>query len=405
MEKQNDQNHKNDPDTLLLEDIHHIASRLKKRNVNEEHHRKVDKFEKFMEDMQEFLNEPISAEEDPVLWESMAIQQKFDEYSKRTAPQDGKKKKKPAAVTLASISEIKSRICEVDAGERESDAQREAAQSSRQFVKNMQDQLWGEEDKKERLPTQKAKASQGSFVEQIEKSLLRKQEEENPDLFRPLGSRVRRKIIHMPETPAPPSQTIEKSTYEWKYKKKSIQELQNFLDANRSMLPENIQSRNKEVQENMEVTYNAEKVNEMEEGKKNEEEVKKGIDDYDEFMNEMEEFLSAPDGSATEVDFKSEIERYIDLIEEPKEARSKQTSSAKPSPKKLNLDWVEELGKQEESKAKPGAPVTTDKKYVGELKNRLFEEVNKSGAKKDEVHVPRVRTFSIKSTYEKLSKE
>ena len=40
------------------------------------------------------------------------------------------------------------------------------------------------------------------------------------------------------------------------------------------------------------------------------------VAEYNALMNEVEEYLTAPDVSTDEIDFKSEVERYLDLIED-----------------------------------------------------------------------------------------
>ena len=64
---------------------------------------------------------------------------------------------------------------------------------------------------------------------------------------------------------------------------------------------------------------------ECEEPEDNEEEER--VVEYNALMNEVEEYLTAPDASKAEIDFKSEVERYLDLIED-KETVEKPVSSA-----------------------------------------------------------------------------
>ena len=56
------------------------------------------------------------------------------------------------------------------------------------------------------------------------------------------------------------------------------------------------------------------------------EEEEEKIAEYNALMNEVEEYLTAPDVSKAEIDFKSEVERYLDLIED-KEAEVKPASA------------------------------------------------------------------------------
>ncbi len=106
LEQQDDLKNDHTPDAL--DEIYEITNRLNMRNADKEHQRKIEEYERFMEDMQEFLNKPISAEEDPDLWKSMIAQQMFEERCEHAAPKEGRNKKL-AAVTLTNIEAIKSK--------------------------------------------------------------------------------------------------------------------------------------------------------------------------------------------------------------------------------------------------------------------------------------------------------
>ena len=51
------------------------------------------------------------------------------------------------------------------------------------------------------------------------------------------------------------------------------------------------------------------------------------VAEYNALMNEVEEYLTAPDVSTAEINFKSEVERYLDLIEDKEEEVKPATAS------------------------------------------------------------------------------
>ncbi len=402
------------------EDLQEITARVSKRNAEEEQKKKAEEYSKFMEDIQDILSKPLSPEEDPGLWDAMMEE---DRKTKKSRKKTKEAKEKPAIV-LTNVDKIKSRL-QKEKTDQENRQQSKLEKSkseggSSRYVKGLQDQLWGGPSKDEGK-AEKNRATQGRFVEQIGRTLMKKQEQPDDSILKPTRARVARKIIPMPETEQQAAATetkAKKSSYEWKYKKKDIQELQNFLEENKAMLPQGVKDRSKDVGDNMATREEEKKLDDDDENEEEEEDGKKEnpsaakdkmVEDYDTFMSEIEEFLSAPDHSAREVNFKTEIEKYMDLIEEPKKKakkskKAKSSEAAKiPKPKKLNLDWIEDLNRPEDD-IRLQQQHQSDKRGVDDLRERLVQELNKD-AKKGDVHVPKVGTSSIKSTYEKMSKE
>lgn len=148
---------------------------------------------------------------------------------------------------------------------------------------------------------------------------------------------------------------------------------------------------------------------------------------YNELMEEVDRFLTAPDRTKGEIDFKAEVEKYLDLIEEPSNAKptpaaQKKKTAAKakkvvPSedkakrPKKLiDVSLWNDFNKQQQQQEAPGPRRSPspprDNKYVADLRNKLLQELD--GPRRgdgDGPHVASAGTSAIKRTYERLNQK
>ena len=96
--------------------------------------------------------------------------------------------------------------------------------------------------------------------------------------------RVPKKIIPMPEEPK--QSNIERSSYEWKYKQKNIEDLQQFLDENAEMVPTSLKTRLNDVRDNL-TDDEAEDSSEDEEDDGLDAADRKKIREYDDLMAEV----------------------------------------------------------------------------------------------------------------------
>ena len=95
-----------DPEALLKK-IHETMKRLKAKNPDKDHEKKIEEYSKFMEDIQGYLEEPISPQEDPFLWEAMLDQQRLEAETSNRGNSTSKVK---PVITLTNIEAIKSKI-------------------------------------------------------------------------------------------------------------------------------------------------------------------------------------------------------------------------------------------------------------------------------------------------------
>ena len=118
------------------------------------------------------------------------------------------------------------------------------------------------------------------------------------------------------------------------------------------------------------------------------------------FHYKVEEYLGAPDTSTAEIDFKSEVERYLDLIEDHKvEAASDKPTMTTTNnvvkrrpPKKLNINALEEeikrssqvfsdnspdvLGSAADSALSAVSANKPESKSIKDLQNKLIAEMH-----------------------------
>jgi hypothetical protein len=133
---------------------------------------------------------------------------------------------------------------------------------------------------------------------------------------------------------------------------------------------------------------------------------------YDHFIEEVDQFLSAPDKSSEEIDFKTEIEKYLDLIEEPaneeeikEQQKSYGTLKISRKPQKLNLSSLgfetSLSGTDLDDEDKQQRP--KDSKFIKDMQSKLAGDAAKDSPK-DEIVIHTVGTSRLTKEFEKLGK-
>jgi len=357
----------------LLNEISELKSRFKDRDVEDEHKRKMEEYEKFMEEMNNFVHEPIVPK-----FENKVVKHK--EVKKAVDP----------TLKFVKVNSILKDL--TDGKDYEEDGVENVPKGNSKYVKELQNQLW----KNQTLEVQPEKHQRdgGSMVSQIGTHLARR----NEQFQRPSRSRVRKKIIHVPGVGAPQEHVKRNSTYEWKYKKKSIQELQQLLDDNKEKVPETLANKSKDVKDNMSMEAAEQGSNLQDDTIDDEDEA---VNEYEHLMTEVDRYLSAPDADTTEVDFKSEIERIIDLIEEPKRDQSRDNIFCKPG--KLNVAQIHASMLAKDDATNKEDEIVA-KGHIKDLSEKLQEDLQRDAAK-EEVRVATVGTDTIKNFLEKKTRE
>jgi len=370
----------------LISEVKTLSSRLVKRDALKEHEEKMKEYASFMEEIQDYLKEPVISNEEKSFKDDI---QNYIQLAAATANKKKLAKKKivekskPVSDLIlgGSIAEIKLKLKE---------------QSNYFESPKMYNNDGGSASIAQLI---------GSLQQKSESNV---QNNYQSKLFDVEGnaevSKIRDKFEN--ETNETGEEIETKSSYEWKYKKKSIMELQKYLYSHGHLIPASVSKTLSSVERNLVNVSNDEQSIENEKGEQEK------VDDYNQFMEKVDQFLNAPDKSSEEIDFKTEIEKYLDLIEEPaneeeKKEQQNNCSTAKISrkPQKLNLTNLvfDKSESDDVEKNNLLSPRQIDSKFIKDMQQRLVGELTKE-APKEEVVIHTVGTNRLTKEYEKLGK-
>ncbi len=394
------------------EDLKEMSSRLLK-TAREEQDKRMEEHARFMEEIQGFLNEPLPSQDNPFL---CLIE---DETKATTLNKTSKPKTAISPISVTSVGKIKSKLIKSDTKGSAIKDNEPCQQSSRKgnscYVKGLQQQLWGADednlDKDHKKKSLAASKSEGQLVELVGKSLLKKQVQESFPNPAP-RSKVPKKIIPMPENSFVETTTTTATAVprqcDWTYKKKTMPQVQVAVDAEQSAAETSVRV---DTGNSNDCGRDVEEVK-PEEGPTEVQEIDDSrTADFDQIMEELDDFLTSPSRkNEPEEDYKEEIGRFLALIETTPKKKAKKAHLRKAPPKKLQklrsnlLKAWESSAQQDEKEVNSLSPI--ESKYVGELRDRLEQELSgKSTAKREEIRVATVGASVIKKTYEKMTKD
>ena len=371
----------------LLSDIKMLNSRFVKRDAIKEHEEKMKEYASFMAEIQEYLKEPVASNEEK------SFKDDIQNY-----------------IELAAASASKKKQARKKSNEKVSKQEpMRGGDSIAEIILRLQEQT-------NSFESQKVNSEIGSSsIAQLRGSLQQKLDSGGPNnysskLFDAQGSSEVSKIRDKFESEENCVEQLEsKSSYEWKYKKKSILELQKYLSDHGHLVPASVFKPLVAIEQNL-----AKEPSSSEDLEVNDEEDER-VAEYNHFMEKVDQFLSAPDKSSEEIDFKTEIEKYLDLIEEPaneEEIKEQQkiygTLKISRKPQKLNLSQlvfeksligIDDLDDDEERQSlRP-----KDSKFIKDMQLKLVGDAAKDSPK-DEVIVHTVGTSRLTKEFEKLGK-
>lgn len=376
----------------LLDDIHAVTNRLKLKDVEKDHDEKMKEYEQFMADIQDYLNEPTEDFDEADYKHDIQeyLEYRFDRQSKKTKP-----KAKVPNLALNSVEKVKSRLENKSRFNKKSPIGQSKSIGN---VKELQQMLLDQEESEfERKPNHLEHVTSVN-LERVKNAFEGRTDSEDSKAAPRSKVKVKKKIIEMPSLDTSGIDDMPKSTYQWKYKQKNIESLQKFLDTNAHLVPNSVADKLDEVRANLDED-NEDDFDKTEDLK---------IDEYSEFLDEVDRFLSAPDRSKTEEGFKAEIEKYLDLIDEPEKPNKsnfgpiQRTGSVKRKPKKLNLIEFNPINQVEPKKQSP--TLQRDNKLVAQLQSKLIQEFEKTD-QKDGIHLPSVETNTLKKNFERLNQK
>merc|ERR1712223_421525 len=437
---------RNDRQRELLDDIHSMNRRLMKKDAIKEHEEKMKEYAEFMSEIQNYLNEPDKSASESTFKDD--IQNYINVVGSSIASNRARhKSNEKKLVTRKSskidnlpthnqpkmkvgIQDIKNKLSESGNTfvRKEPVGESMTAPGNKNNVKSMKQKLV------DQYFSQMNGSNNDTSVQKSESGLLGIASEsisKTKDLFETKtredqmvpeqNSTFKKKCVNVPSIFTQNSQTeneedtaIRKSSYEWKYKKKSIQDFQKFIDENKDFVPSEISqgcaniasklAENEVIDDNKDNNIVTDK-NEI-----------RSIEEYNSLMKAVDTYLEAPDKSTKEINFKSEVERYLDLIEEPdtkitKNSPAKNDNIVVRRPKKLDLSQYEQNASRPQSQyenfSSPFDDTDSNKKpnskSIKNLQNKLLAETGKSMAKEElQLHI--AGADQMKKAYEKLNK-
>ncbi len=323
-----------------LEEIRKLTARLQKKDHHLEQERKVKEYEELMKEVNGYLEDTVVVESD---------KEKPSKGGKKQLSKPGK------LLHFVNVDDLKATFGAKDASSGRAQASNPKSKKNlgkQQQVKKVQGKLLKQQNPSKPLKGRLTKEKEQKSVKELAENLTPHAEAPN------ITNR---------------SKPSEKSAYDWKYKQKDIKDFQKFLLDNKDLLPNNVIHKAREIEKNL-----------------GDVEMSSGTDvtDYDNFVHEVETFLNAPDQSATEVNFKSEIERHLDLIDEPPKIVSKKNAN------NLRNRLIKEMSSHEEKEVDSEVSFTSSDesnednlrkdKEMESFMNEIDDFIVKSGEQGDE---------------------
>jgi hypothetical protein len=380
----------------LLDEIHSVNTRLAKKNALKEHEEKMEEYSKFMNEIQLYLTEPDQSVEESTFKDDIKnfITAKVTTKKKTTKPKktDPVKPQANSMITM-SINEIKEQLL--------------------QSTDNMDSKTF------EKVPTGahgKVDALKTSLIQQYSNDGDTRTEDFGADIKNSVHNikgffetenknvgndtdrtKVMKKIVQVPEFKE--ETAVRKSSYEWQYKKKSIQELQAFMSSNEEFVTNRVSKAVDTVGDLLEEVFENQPVNSED----------AQIASYNKMMQEVELYLSGPDRSKEEIEFKDQLEKYLDVVETPtQEKEILNTTMVSRIPKKLNLSLFVK-SQESESPTKDAEPSPSfykskESKTIKEIQSKLILESQSEITTPKEVLVHNTGTNELKRGFEKMNK-
>ena len=385
----------------LLDDIHEVNTRLAKKNALKEHEGKMEAISKFMDEIQQYLVEPDQDAEEATFKDDIKsfIHAKV---AKKKVP-----KAKIASATKAEVSnnvinKIKEQLLlqgNDSLDSKFSDSVITGGGKIEALKESIMQQYLGETLQKANQVEQdvEIKNSVNSMKEMFENDQA---SEENNTTER---TKVKKKLVQVNETKEESSSPVQKkNSYEWKYKKKSIQELQNFMSSNKVFVSEKVNDAVENVGDLLEAAAMNDDNSDVNEAIQ--------IEGYSKMMTEVDRYLNAPDNCNEEIEFKEQLEKYLDVVEMPsKEKETFNTSTLTRKPKKLNLSlyFRNDDSSDKDSDRSPTLIKSKENTAVKELQNKIFfnETSEQLPSSPKDVVIHNAGTSSLKRGFEKLNKQ
>ena len=187
------------------------------------------------------------------------------------------------------------------------------------------------------------------------------------------------------------SKSAQPQEKEWKWKTKSSRELHDFINSNKEMLPDSL---TKKAQETLNEDADTEMIKEScDQGDKDEE-------NFENYIESVQEYLNQEDEDETETIFKDTIQAYFDLIDT--KPKLKKPSSKK---EKSNIQSVSIKDRMRELQKSPKESLPAAEQSVGKVDTSFLFKSDQDEEKKGPGFITTDMCASLKNKYENLSND
>ena len=279
-----------------------ILTDLKNRIEDED--KKMEEFEKFMEDMHEYLeNDTKDEEESAFKWGIHSYLDLIEDGNDAKPNQKYEKKEKSLLPeNIPKMTDRKAQLHAQNSKQAEGKKEKVIGKVDHSFLQRDDNDNMNKSVKVSNTMTSKMRS-------QFEEDSEEREEQEKVV--------VKRKLIDLGIQETSVQLKKEESTHDWKYKKKSLLELQEFINKNKDIAPTTIVTKNNKLG-NDTTTELLAKSNKLRESIVDKE------DEFNDFMDELDNFLGKNSFSKEEIDVKEGIQGYLDLIDTQSQQDSRQ---------------------------------------------------------------------------------
>eukprot|EP00092_Neocalanus_flemingeri_P039775 GFUD01043315.1.p1 GENE.GFUD01043315.1~~GFUD01043315.1.p1 ORF type:complete len:2211 (+),score=819.60 GFUD01043315.1:247-6879(+) len=324
----------------------------------EDEDKKMEEFENFMDEIHDYLeSETQDDEESSFKWGIHSYIDLIEENKGEVCVKYERKDPKALPENMPKMSDIKAKLKSSKTMTKEEDASIIGKIDASSFLHNNEDSL---------SKINKITPEVAGDITSRRKSLFESMDATDTDWEKTI---VKRKLIASPQEEEGPLVVKKIGTQDWKYKQKSLAELQAFINKNKDIAPQEL------IRANSNITQTREELDSSQILRKSNQMKNQIVDkdkEFDDFLSELDDFMAGTSKTREEEDIKYGIKGYLDLIE--------------PGPKKND----------------PSLPEIGSARKIKDIKSKLSAPDESNNNKKDNSKlIGKVSHFFKKSTNEK----
>ena len=271
------------------------------RVVEEE--KKMEEFEKFMDELHDYLeNDTADENESAFKWGIHAYMDLIEDNDRKSEISVKYERKNTNPEKIPKLSETKAKLTSVN------DPNQETIKEVGKLDVNAYLNALQEAEVKEELQTSNINLDvKGNVLDR--RSIFDSQN--YPSEIQKDKTFVKKKIIDVTIPDDQQPQNKIKNKHEWKYKKKNIQELQEFISKNKDLASRELLIANNKMDKKDTVTSSIVLANSA----RLVSEIKDKDEEFEKFMSELNDYMNEKSASTEQEEVKENIRQYVQLIE------------------------------------------------------------------------------------------